>query len=88
MEHWPLRHLVLRTPRLGLRPDDDDGLQGLVAVAHACVHPPETVVPRGRRTEGVRLVGTPSTLVRRQWSFNVAGYGADCRAFLGGISPG
>ena len=30
---WPLRHLVLRTPRLELRPDDDAGLLELVEVA-------------------------------------------------------
>ncbi|GAA3250579.1 GNAT family protein [Pseudonocardia petroleophila] len=41
MEHWPLRHLVLRTPRLELRPDDDAGLDGLVEAAYAGVHPPE-----------------------------------------------
>ena len=29
VEHWPLRHLVLRTPRLELRPDDDAGLDEL-----------------------------------------------------------
>ncbi|MGE3285761.1 MAG: GNAT family N-acetyltransferase [Pseudonocardia sp.] len=40
-EPWPLRHLVLRTPRLELRPDDDAGLLELVAAAHAGVHPPE-----------------------------------------------
>lgn len=40
MEHWPLRHLVLRTPRLELRPDDDAGLDGLVEAAYAGVHPP------------------------------------------------
>jgi len=40
-EPWPLRHLVLRTPRLELRPDDDAGLDELVALAHAGVHPPE-----------------------------------------------
>ena len=27
---WPLRHLVLRTPRLELRPEDDAGLLELV----------------------------------------------------------
>lgn len=37
----PLRHLVLRTPRLELRPDDDPGLDELVAVAYAGVHPPD-----------------------------------------------
>lgn len=38
---WPLRHLVLRTPRLELRPDDDAGLLDLVEVIHGGVHPPE-----------------------------------------------
>jgi RimJ/RimL family protein N-acetyltransferase len=40
-EPWPLRHLVLRTPRLELRPDDDAGLLELVDEAHHGVHPPE-----------------------------------------------
>jgi RimJ/RimL family protein N-acetyltransferase len=40
---WPLRHLVLRTPRLELRPDDDAGLLELVEEAHRGVHPPETM---------------------------------------------
>jgi RimJ/RimL family protein N-acetyltransferase len=40
MDAWPLRHLVLRTPRLELRPDDDDGLFELVRVAQAGVHDP------------------------------------------------
>jgi RimJ/RimL family protein N-acetyltransferase len=40
-EHWPLRDLVLRTPRLELRPDDDPGLFELVEVAYRGVHPPE-----------------------------------------------
>lgn len=38
---WPLRHLVLRTPRLELRPDDDAGLLGLVDEVHRGIHPPE-----------------------------------------------
>jgi RimJ/RimL family protein N-acetyltransferase len=38
---WPLRHLVLRTPRLTLRPDDDEGVHELAAVALRGVHPPE-----------------------------------------------
>ena len=38
---WPLRHLVLRTPRLTLRPDDDDGLLELAELALRGVHPPE-----------------------------------------------
>jgi RimJ/RimL family protein N-acetyltransferase len=40
-EPWPLRQLVLRTPRLELRPDDDAGLHELVEEAHRGVHPPE-----------------------------------------------
>lgn len=39
-EQWPLRDLVLRTPRLELRPDDDEGLRELVAVAYGGVHDP------------------------------------------------
>lgn len=38
---WPLRQLVLRTPRLTLRPDDDESLYELVEVALRGVHPPE-----------------------------------------------
>jgi len=38
---WPLWHLVLRTPRLELRPDDDAGLAELMAEACHGVHPPE-----------------------------------------------
>ncbi|MFR9803207.1 GNAT family N-acetyltransferase [Pseudonocardia sp. RS010] len=40
VRHWPQRDLVLRTPRLELRPDDDAGLAELVEVAYAGVHPP------------------------------------------------
>jgi RimJ/RimL family protein N-acetyltransferase len=42
-EPWPLCHLRLRTPRLELRPDDDEGLRELVEEAHHGVHPPETM---------------------------------------------
>ncbi|MQA16878.1 MAG: GNAT family N-acetyltransferase [Pseudonocardiaceae bacterium] len=38
---WPLRHLELRTPRLSLRPDDDEGLRELAVVGARGVHPPE-----------------------------------------------
>ncbi|MGH3812923.1 MAG: GNAT family N-acetyltransferase [Pseudonocardiaceae bacterium] len=38
---WPLRHLVLHTPHLTLRPDDDEGLYELAALALRGVHPPE-----------------------------------------------
>ena len=36
---WPQRHLVLRTPRLRLRPDDDASVHELVALAHEGIHP-------------------------------------------------
>lgn len=36
-----MRHLVLRTPRLTLCPDDDAGLYELAALALRGVHPPE-----------------------------------------------
>ncbi len=38
---WPPRHLVLRTPRLELRPDDDAGLFELAEEALLGVHPPD-----------------------------------------------
>jgi RimJ/RimL family protein N-acetyltransferase len=38
---WPLRHLVLRTPRLELRPDDDPGLLELAEEARLGVHEPD-----------------------------------------------
>ncbi|MCE7004856.1 GNAT family N-acetyltransferase [Kibdelosporangium philippinense] len=41
MDPWPLRNLVIRTPRLELRPDDDAGLFELVEVANAGVHAPD-----------------------------------------------
>jgi RimJ/RimL family protein N-acetyltransferase len=37
---WPLRHLALCTPRLTLRPDDDEGLYELAALALRGIHPP------------------------------------------------
>jgi RimJ/RimL family protein N-acetyltransferase len=42
-EPWPLRHLVLRTPRLELRPDDDGGLLELVDEVYRGVHPPDVM---------------------------------------------
>lgn len=38
---WPPSRLVVRTPRLELRPDDDAGLLELAALANRGVHPPE-----------------------------------------------
>lgn len=36
-----MRDLVLHTPRLELRPDDDPALDGLVTAAYGGVHPPD-----------------------------------------------
>jgi RimJ/RimL family protein N-acetyltransferase len=41
VDPWPLRRLSLRTPRLELRPDDDDGLFELAEEAELGVHPPQ-----------------------------------------------
>ena len=41
MDPWPLHNLVLRTPRLELRPDDDAGLRELVEEARLGVHSPD-----------------------------------------------
>ncbi|HEX4705081.1 MAG TPA: GNAT family N-acetyltransferase [Pseudonocardiaceae bacterium] len=38
---WPLWRLALRTPRLELRPDDDQGVLDLLAEARRGIHPPE-----------------------------------------------
>lgn len=38
---WPIAGLVLRTPRLELRPDDDGGVRELVEEAYLGVHPPD-----------------------------------------------
>ncbi|MFI9008797.1 GNAT family N-acetyltransferase [Actinosynnema sp. NPDC053489] len=41
MDHWPFHDLVLRTPRLELRPDDDASLSELVGLVLDGVHPPD-----------------------------------------------
>lgn len=41
MEPWPLANLVIRTPRLDLRPDDDTGLRDLAALALEGIHSPD-----------------------------------------------
>lgn len=41
VDPWPLRRLVLRTPRLELRPDDDEGLLELVEATYAGIHDPD-----------------------------------------------
>ncbi len=56
---WPLRGLVLRTPRLELRPDDDAALLELAALADAGVHPEDEMpflVPWTRSADRGRMV--------------------------------
>ncbi|GGP37094.1 GNAT family N-acetyltransferase [Saccharothrix coeruleofusca] len=80
MDAWPFHHLVLRTPRLELRPDDDAGLLELVDEALRGVHPPE-VMPFGvawtdapRERLGLNTAqhywGMRATLSARNWSLN------------------
>jgi RimJ/RimL family protein N-acetyltransferase len=41
--YWPLFDLRVRTPRLELRPPDDDDLVAIARLAAAGVHPPDTM---------------------------------------------
>ncbi|QFZ16187.1 GNAT family N-acetyltransferase [Saccharothrix syringae] len=41
MKHWPFHDLVLRTPRLELRPDDDESLGELADLAVRGIHHPD-----------------------------------------------
>ncbi|WP_367133563.1 GNAT family N-acetyltransferase [Saccharothrix sp. HUAS TT1] len=80
MDHWPLRDLVLRTPRLELRPDDDEGLAELADLALDGVHPPDrmpfgvewTDAPRDRL--GVNTLQhhwqARSALTAQRWTVN------------------
>ncbi|MEV8436474.1 GNAT family protein [Actinosynnema sp. NPDC051121] len=80
MDHWPFRNLVLRTPRLELRPDDDEGLAELAALTLDGIHPPDrmpfgvewTDAPRERL--GINTFqhywGVRSTLSPQRWTLN------------------
>jgi RimJ/RimL family protein N-acetyltransferase len=80
MDHWPLRELVLRTPRLELRPDDDEGLAELADLTLDGIHPPDrmpfgvewTDAPRDRL--GINTLQhywqLRSTLSPRRWTVN------------------
>lgn len=80
MDPWPLRGLVLRTPRLELRPDDDEGLLELVEAVYAGIHDPDwmpfgvpwTRAPRevlGRNTMQF-CWSQRASLTRRSWVVN------------------
>jgi RimJ/RimL family protein N-acetyltransferase len=80
MDPWPFRHLVLRTPRLELRPDDDEGLAELVDVTLDGIHPPDrmpfgvdwTDAPRDRL--GINTFqhywGVRASLTPDRWTLN------------------
>jgi RimJ/RimL family protein N-acetyltransferase len=80
MDHWPLRNLALRTPRLELRPDDDEGLAELADLTIDGIHPPDrmpfgvewTDAPRERL--GINTLqhywGVRSTLSPQRWTLN------------------
>ncbi|MFJ6670326.1 GNAT family N-acetyltransferase [Actinosynnema sp. NPDC091369] len=80
MDPWPFRDLVLRTPRLDLRPDDDEGLAELVDVALDGVHPPDrmpfgvewTDAPRDRLGLNTfqHFWHSRSTLSPQRWTLN------------------
>ncbi len=80
MDHWPFWNLVLRTPRLELRPDDDAGLRELVDLVLDGVHPPDRM-PFGvewtdapREELGVNTLQhhwrVRSALSPRRWTLN------------------
>lgn len=61
-EPWPLRQLVLRTPRLELRPDDDAGLYELIEQIHAGIHPPDEMPFANPFTDAAPADIGPNTL--------------------------
>jgi RimJ/RimL family protein N-acetyltransferase len=71
LDPWPLRHLVLRTPRLELRPEDDAGLLELVDVARAGIHPPDRMPFLNPWTDAPPEHLGPNTL-RYFWSARAA----------------
>lgn len=71
IDPWPLRRLVLRTPRLELRPDDDAGLYELAALARAGVHPADST-PFVSAWTDVPADEIGPVLLRRHWSARAA----------------
>ncbi|PRY46071.1 GNAT family N-acetyltransferase [Umezawaea tangerina] len=66
MDPWPFRHLVLRTPRLELRPDDDEGLLELVEEAHHGIHPPDQM-PFGVGWSDTPAEDLGRTMLQHHW---------------------
>jgi RimJ/RimL family protein N-acetyltransferase len=78
--YWPLFDLRIRTPRLELRPDDDEGLLELAEAAAAGVHDPDTMpffepwtdAPPGDLERGALQFawGRRSSLTPQAWQVN------------------
>jgi RimJ/RimL family protein N-acetyltransferase len=67
LRHWPLAGLVLRTPRLELRPDDDAGLAALADRALDGVHPPEEMPFLHAWTDGADTPGFARGILQYFW---------------------
>lgn len=74
LRHWPLAGLVLRTPRLELRPDDDVGLAALADRALEGVHPADEMPFLEPWTDGAGDPGFARGVMQYAWG---------CRAELG-----
>lgn len=74
LRHWPLAGLVLRTPRLELRPDDYVGLAALADRALEGVHPAEEMPFLEPWTDGAGDPGFARGVMQYAWG---------CRAELG-----
>jgi len=67
LRHWPLAGLVLRTPRLELRPDDDTGLAALADRALDGVHPPDEMPFLHPWTDGAGSPGFARGILQFCW---------------------
>lgn len=69
---WPFADLVLRTPRLELRPDDDAGLVELAACARAGVHDPAVMPFETPWTDGAHTEGFERGVLQYHWGQRAA----------------
>lgn len=67
VRHWPLAGLVVRTPRLELRPDDDVGLAALADRALDGVHPAEEMPFLEPWTDGAAEPGFARGVMQYAW---------------------
>lgn len=64
---WPFADLVLRTPRLTLRPDDDAGLLELADRAREGIHDPATMPFRTPWTDTAHTEGFARGVLQHHW---------------------